>query len=82
MKIVEENVKEIEWNIQGYGQCQATIVDGRLTDFRFCRKGSLLGTLNTIYANDVEYLKKVREIIEELLGYLATPQKERRSEDT
>ena len=64
MKKVEGKQTILTWNSKKYGVCEATIWNGKLTDFRFCKEGSNLAT--AVYSGDIKYLKELHKVLGEL----------------
>lgn len=67
---IEEKRKVIKWDVPEFGLFEATIWDGKLTDFRCCEHGSLIEVGNCIYNTNPEFLEKVRDTITDLLKEL------------
>lgn len=66
MDVTEQKRKIIKWDYKDFGLFEATIWDGKLTDYRAC----LSGSLPSINTDNIEFLKKVRDSINELLKHV------------
>ena len=71
MEIQKAHREILGWNFEGMGLFEATIWDGKITDIRFCRKGSSM-TSEVLWASTgcEEFLKFVYEALGELLGHI------------
>ena len=71
MKVQKGNQEILTWDFKDMGLFQATVWDGKITDVRFCRKGSNISSENLWASNGCEeFLKFVYEALGELLGHI------------
>lgn len=70
MIITDEKRRVIKWDVPEFGLFEATIWDGKLTDFRCCENGSLIETGNSVYNTNPKFLERVRDAITDLLEQL------------
>ena len=63
------NVKVYRWEFEGMGLFEATFKDGKLTDLRFCRRGSDL-SMFTLFTTDLGYLRAIHEALSQLFDHL------------
>ena len=62
------NTKIYRWDFKNFGLFEATLVDFKLTDLRFCKSGSNLGS--GLHTDDVEFLRAIHTALGELLEIL------------
>ena len=67
MTMTHTTTKIITWHTKSFGLFQATIQDNKLTDFRCCENGSLVEYGNGLFNSNPEFLKEVRDSIDDLL---------------
>ena len=70
MKMEIKQAKQIiiTWSSSKYGVCEAVFWNGELTNFKFCREGSL--TSSGISTNDINFLTELYEVLGQLLMYM------------
>ena len=71
MWILKAHRESLGWDFKGMGLFEATIWDGKLTDIRFCRKGSSV-TSEVLWASTgcEGFLKSVYQALGELIGHI------------
>ena len=70
MIITDEKRRVIKWDVPEFGLFEATILDGKLTDFRCCEHGSLVEIGNGLYNTNPKFLERVRDTLNDLLEQL------------